>query len=77
MQARMDNDEFVEGVNLRRAKAALEAGGVPPQDWSKVLMQAYKGNEPLFEKALRDFVQKAPPEEYEPRLDRAIQMQKE
>ena len=67
------NDHIEMATNLRLAKAALQAGGNKTKDYAEVLRRAYKGSEPLFDKVLRDFVKKAPEDQYEPRLEQAIQ----
>lgn len=77
LQAQTDNDMALQSLNLRKAKAALIAGGVPPQDWSKVLKRAYEGNVPLFEQVLRDFVKEAPVNEHAAREAEAIKKMKD
>jgi len=73
MTARVDGDLLLAGKNLRIAKAALIGGGVRPNEWSRVLQRAYKGNEPLYERALKDFVKKSPPAQQPARKTRAVE----
>lgn len=73
MHARTDRDWDKVDANLRLAKAAMEAAKIPPNEWGNVLRQAYKGHEDLFERALKQFVETAPPDQMKQRLERATE----
>lgn len=76
MHYRADGNDKEADVALKKAQAALVAGGFRPDQFGEIAKRAASQNESLFESMQKKFVKQAPPSQYQQRLEEAIEYKK-
>ena len=69
---RQEGDTKNSVLALRKAKAELIAGGIRPDQYSQIIKDAAKGHESMFDYIQKDFIQNAPLDQKERRMNEAL-----
>jgi len=72
IQATRENDPKGAETAMKKAKAAIIAGGIRPDQYSDIIRRVGKGNETMFESLQKDFVKKAPMDQRQDRLNNVL-----